>query len=130
MGTILRAGGGLLFLATLFLPTLNGCGRHLSEAGLVIDDPTPGGVAVMLVATGYGLWAFLGPAISKKPRPGLEGLAALLAAVFTAAAVAFFAFARGKGARLLWAAQAQVVALLAVFLGAILRLRASRKRRT
>ena len=129
MGTLLRGAGALVFLATLFLPTLSGCGRRLSEAGLVAEDPSFAGVAVLLGALAFGLFALLGPAQSKKPRPFLEGVVALLSAAFTAGAVLFFAVARGKGARLLGAAQAQVVALITIFLGALLRLRKSRPRR-
>jgi hypothetical protein len=129
MGAFLRTAGALVFLATLFLPTLNGCGRHLSEAGLVADSPSFGGAAVLLGALGFGLLALMGPAPSGKSRPILEGAVALLAAAFTAGAVFFFAVARGKGARLLGAAQVQVVALLSIFLGALLRLRNSRRRR-
>jgi hypothetical protein len=129
MGGLLRIAGGLLFLATLFLPTLNGCGRHLSEAGLAADDASAGAAAIMLVALAFGLAAFLGPLSSKKPRRAGDALVAVLSALLAAAAVAFFNVARGKGARLLWAAQAQVVALVAILVGSILRLRGARKPR-
>ena len=129
MGTLLRVAGGLLFLATLFLPTLSGCGRHLSEAGLAADDASVGAAAVMLVALAFGLASFLGPLFSRKPRRLAEGLGVVLAAAMAAAALLFFSFARGKGARLLWAAQAQVVALVAILVGSILRARGARKPR-
>jgi len=127
VGTVLRLLGGLLFLATLFLPSLNGCGRHLSEAGLAADDASPAALGMMVGLLAFGFAALLGPLLSKRPRPLGEGLVALLAAAIAAAALVFFQFARGKGARLLWAAQAQLVALAAILVGSILRLRDSRK---
>ena len=130
MGTLLRVAGGLVFLATLFLPTLNGCGLRLSEAGLAADDASIGAAVLMLSAAAFGLLAFLGPATSKKPGRAADGLVVLLAAAFAAGAVFFFNLAREKGARLLWAAHAQVVALASIFLGSFLRLRAARKRRS
>ncbi len=129
MGTLLKRAGALVFLATLFLPTLNGCGRRLSEAGLVVDDPSFGGAIVLLGALAFDLLALLGGATPEKPRPFLDAWVALLAAAFSAGAVFFFAVARGKGARLLGPAQVQVVALITIFLGSLLRLRNSRPRR-
>jgi len=129
MGTLLRLGGALVFLATLFLPTLNGCGVRLSEAGLATEEGSAGALVLLLTAVGFGLLAFLGPPVSK-PGRAADGLVALLAAAFAAGAVFFFNFARGKGARILWAAHAQIVALAAILLGAILRLRSARKRRS
>ena len=85
---------------------------------------------MLLAAVGFGLLAFLGPVVGRTPRPRLDALLALAAVTLAAAALLFFNVARGKGARLLWAAQAQVVALAAVALGAILRLKGARKRRT
>jgi hypothetical protein len=129
VGTLLRVAGGLLFLGTIFLPSLNGCGRHLSEAGLAADDASAGALGLMVVALAFGFSAFLGPLLSKEPRSTGEGLVAVLAAGIGAAALLFFDFARAKGARLLWAAQAQIVALAAILLGALLRFRDSRKPR-
>jgi len=129
MGTLLRVAGGLVFLATLFLPSLNGCGRHLSEAGLATEDASAGALGVMLVALAFGFSALLGPLLSRKPHSAGEGLVAVLSAGIAAAALLLFNFARGKGARLLWAAQAQIVALAAIGVGALLRFRDSRRPR-
>jgi asparagine N-glycosylation enzyme membrane subunit Stt3 len=103
---------------------------RLSEVGLAADDASAGAGLLMLAAVLFGLSVFLGPMLSKKPGRAGDGFMGLLAAAFAAGAVVFFNFAREKGARLLWGAYAQIVALAAILVGTILRIRAARRRRT
>src|SRR5688572_4428594 len=111
MGTFLRLVGGLGFLGTLFLPTVHGCGTDYSQVQIARAYPSTGGVAVLLVAVGFGLLAFLGPFLAQRPTRTSEGFVMLVALAFAVAAVAFSDQVIGKGGSMLLPIGWQVGAL-------------------
>jgi peptidoglycan/LPS O-acetylase OafA/YrhL len=128
VGTLLRCVGGLVFVMTLLAPTVHGCGKDYSQIQLLADNPSAVGAGGLVAAIGFGVIAFAGPFLSKKPTRFWEGSMMLLAFAFAAAAVVFADVVVRKGGRMLWALGAQVVALGLVFAGASLRYRRARKR--